>query len=47
MEDFLPALPTESIDCCVTDPPYGLSFMGKAWDYSVPSVKQWGAFLGY
>jgi len=22
-----------SVDAVVTDPPYGLSFMGKAWDY--------------
>ena len=27
-----------SVDSIVTDPPYGLSFMGKKWDYSVPSV---------
>ena len=25
----------------VTDPPYGLSFMGKKWDYDVPSVELW------
>jgi DNA modification methylase len=25
----------------VTDPPYGLSFMGKKWDYDVPSVDVW------
>lgn len=30
-----------SIDSCVTDPPYGLSFMGKAWDYDVPKVEIW------
>jgi site-specific DNA-methyltransferase (adenine-specific) len=30
----LPTLPAESIDACVTDPPYELSFMGKAWDGS-------------
>lgn len=30
-----------SIDCLVTDPPYGLSFMGKDWDKAVPSVKIW------
>ena len=23
-------------DSVVTDPPYGLSFMGKKWDYDVP-----------
>jgi site-specific DNA-methyltransferase (adenine-specific) len=30
-----------SIDSCVTDPPYGLSFMGKAWDYDVPKTDIW------
>jgi site-specific DNA-methyltransferase (adenine-specific) len=25
----------------VTDPPYGLRFMGKRWDYDVPSVEEW------
>tara|TARA_Y100000310_G_scaffold83052_1_gene79721 strand:- start:301 stop:1311 length:1011 start_codon:yes stop_codon:yes gene_type:complete len=29
------------IDACVTDPPYGLSFMGKKWDYDVPSKELW------
>jgi DNA modification methylase len=29
----------ESIDACVTDPPYGLRFMGKQWDYQIPSVE--------
>ena len=34
-------------DChaCVTDPPYGLSFMGKKWDYDVPTQEQWQAVL--
>lgn len=26
---------------CFCDPPYGLSFMGKAWDHGVPSVEIW------
>jgi len=30
-----------SVDAIVTDPPYGLSFMGKRWDYDVPSVDIW------
>lgn len=34
-------LPDNSIDSIVTDPPYGLSFMGKKWDYDVPSVEFW------
>lgn len=34
-------LPENSIDSIVTDPPYGYRFMGKKWDYSVPSVDVW------
>jgi DNA modification methylase len=34
-------LPDNSVDSIVTDPPYGLSFMGKKWDYDVPSVDVW------
>jgi len=34
-----------SVDSIVTDPPYGLSFMGKKWDYDVPSVEIWGECL--
>ena len=28
----LATLPDASIDACVTDPPYGIGFMGKEWD---------------
>ena len=31
----------ESVDAIVTDPPYGLSFMGKGWDHGVPGVEFW------
>lgn len=50
----MPTLPAESVDSIVTDPPYGLSFMGKDWDHGVPGVQFWrealrvakpGAFL--
>lgn len=34
-------LEPESIDAVVTDPPYGLSFMGKEWDHGVPGVEFW------
>ncbi|AZB65239.1 site-specific DNA-methyltransferase [Cereibacter sphaeroides] len=34
-------LPDGSVDAVVTDPPYGLSFMGQRWDYDVPSVEIW------
>lgn len=37
----LRAMPGSSVDSIVTDPPYGLSFMGKKWDYDVPSVELW------
>ena len=30
--DVLKTLPDCSVDSVVTDPPYGLSFMGKRWD---------------
>jgi len=30
-----------SVDSIVTDPPYGISFMGKKWDYDVPSTEIW------
>ena len=31
-------LPDASIDAIVTDPPYGIAFMGKDWDDSVPTI---------
>lgn len=43
-----------SISAIITDPPYGLSFMGKGWDHAVPGKEYWdeagriskpGAFL--
>lgn len=39
--DRLKALPDNCIDSICTDPPYGLSFMGKKWDYDVPSQAIW------
>jgi len=43
--DALRQLPDASVDSVVTDPPYGLSFMGKRWDYDVPSVEIWAECL--
>lgn len=34
-------LPDNYVDSIVTDPPYGLSFMNKKWDYDVPSEDIW------
>lgn len=39
--DKLKELEENSVDSIVTDPPYGLSFMNKAWDYDVPQVELW------
>jgi site-specific DNA-methyltransferase (adenine-specific) len=39
--EVLRSMPDCSVDSIVTDPPYGLSFMGKKWDYDVPSVDVW------
>jgi len=43
--DVLPALGAGSADAIVTDPPYGLAFMGKAWDHGVPGVPFWNEAL--
>lgn len=37
----LKELEDNSVDAIVTDPPYGLKFMGKKWDYGVPGVEIW------
>jgi len=39
--DVMRSLPPESVDAIVSDPPYGLSFMGKEWDHGVPGVEFW------
>lgn len=43
--DILPMLADNTVDSIVTDPPYGLSFMGKDWDHGVPGVAFWEAAL--
>lgn len=45
MRDILPGLQLEA-HAAVTDPPYGLSFMGKGWDKDVPGVPFWEALKG-
>lgn len=39
--DAMKSLPENSVDAVVTDSPYGLSFMGKHWDYDVPTEEIW------
>ena len=41
----LPELAPESFDASFSDPPYGLSFMGREWDHGVPSAEMWAALL--
>lgn len=41
----LKEIPDDSIDSVVTDPPYGLGFMGKKWDKENPSVEIWKEVL--
>ena len=36
--EVMAALPDASVDAIVTDPPYGLGFMGKAWDDLPPGL---------
>ena len=43
--EVMPTLPADSIDAIVTDPPYGLGFMGKDWDHGVPGCPFWRAAL--
>ena len=39
--EILKDVESDSIDCIVTDPPYGYSFMNKDWDKAVVSVDIW------
>ncbi len=34
--EVMRSLPDASVDAVVTDPPYGIGFMGKGWDCAVP-----------
>jgi predicted methyltransferase len=37
--DVMASLPDASVDAIVTDPPYGLGFMGKEWDALPPGIE--------
>lgn len=43
--ETLRTLPDACVDSCVTDPPYGIEFMGKEWDRGVPGVELWREVL--
>ena len=40
--EVLKSMPSDSVDAVVCDPPYGIGFMSKDWDCSVPS-DDWAA----
>lgn len=43
--EILRTLGDSSVDSVLTDPPYGLSYMGNKWDYDVPSEEIWSEVL--
>jgi len=40
-QEQLKNIKDETVDAIITDPPYGISFMGNKWDYDVPSIRLW------
>lgn len=42
--EVLPGI--DPVETCITDPPYGLEFMGKGWDKGVPGEEFWRIILG-
>jgi site-specific DNA-methyltransferase (adenine-specific) len=42
--EVIPQLDTE-FTACITDPPYGLQFMGRDWDHDVPGPEYWEIVL--
>ena len=40
-QERLKSVPDNSIDLMVTDPPYGIGFMGKDWDKALPRAEIW------
>lgn len=39
--EVMRSMDDNSISAVVTDPPYGLHFMGKGWDHAVPGKEYW------
>ena len=42
---YMRGMEASSVDAIVTDPPYGLSFMGKCWDGEAPREECWSEAL--
>jgi hypothetical protein len=43
--EVMASMDADSVDAIVSDPPYGLAFMGKGWDHAVPGVEFWAEAL--
>ena len=43
--EVMASLPAESFDSIVTDPPYGLHYLGNSWDRNVPGPEIWSQAL--
>jgi len=43
--DVLMTLSDDGVDVVLTDPPYGIDFMGKRWDHKVPGPVYWAECL--
>jgi DNA modification methylase len=39
--DALRGIESCTVDCVITDPPYGISFLNIGWDKEVPPVSIW------
>ena|SRR6188768_224616 len=39
--EVMRTFPDNHFSCVVTDPPYGLHFMGKDWDGRIPAIEYW------
>ncbi len=39
--EIMAEMPENSVDSIITDPPYGLEFMGKHWDHGIPGIAFW------
>ena len=40
-QTVLANVPDNTYDTLITDPPYGLKFQNRVWDYDIPSVEFW------
>lgn len=43
--EYMREMPDGCVDAVITDPPYGLKFMGKQWDHGVPGEVFWAEAL--